>query len=555
MRRATVWTLLATLAVAPPSTARSADEAASSPVAASSKPAREPAETRPPAPEPKPEERHTPIEQAHETGPGRVLKWDMAEAPPVVTHHELHVAGRSIRYAATAGRLPIKDAAGTIDAEMFFVAYTLDGQAPGTRPLVFAFNGGPGSASLWLHLGALGPKKVALGKDGFLPAPPYRMMDNENSLLEKSDLVLVDAVGTGFSRPADSEKEKRFLGLRGDIEAFGEFVRLYLVRYGRWSSPLYLMGESYGTTRAAGLAGHLADLGISFNGIVLLSMVIDLQTTEFTRRNDLAAELALPSFAMVAAYHHRLAPELNDDLQRTRAEVEHFATNEYALALGKGDALTPAEREAILAKLARYTALPREVIDLANLRVNVSLFTRYLLADKKLRVGRFDGRYAGPNPRGFFEDRDAYDPTEAAILPPFTSVFNDYVERELGYRAEMPYNVFAGQWQSREGQDLWPRWNWGSASEGFPDTASALKAAMVKNPYLKVLVLEGYYDLATPYFAADYTMNHLDLAPEYRRNISFATYESGHMVYLRESELAKMRRDLGDFIDKTRPRS
>ncbi|MBZ5647722.1 MAG: peptidase S10 [Acidobacteriia bacterium] len=483
----------------------------------------------------------------------RLLKWDMKEVPPVVTHHSITVGAKTLRYTATAGRLPIKDPAGTIEAEMFFVAYTLDGAEPNRRPLTFAFNGGPGSASIWLHMGALGPRKVVLAKEGMMPASPYRLMDNPETPLDRTDIVLVDAIGTGYSRPADMEKGKKFWGVKGDVEAFSEFIRMYISRYERWTSPLYILGESYGTTRAAGIAGFLNNRGISFNGIVLLSMVIDFETLEITKKNDLACVLTLPTYSMIAAYHKKLAPELMQDMQKTRDEVTHWASTDYAAALAKGDALTPQERANIIEQIARYTGLRKDIIDQANLRVDVREFTHWLLADQKLRVGRLDGRYTGPDPNGFF-DTPFYDPSGAATGPPFTSGFNDYVRRELGYKTDLPYYVSAGQISTSQEEGFWRKWEWGSAIEGFPDTATPLRAAMVKNPYLKILVMEGYYDLATPFAAADYTMNHLDLGPEYRNNISFATYGAGHMMYVREAELAKVKKDFTAFIDATLPK-
>jgi len=483
----------------------------------------------------------------HEEGPGGATNFhfDMAEVPPSVTHHEIHVDGKLIRYTATAGRLPIKDQSGKTEALMFYVAYTLDGADPGTRPVTFAFNGGPGSASIWLHMGALGPRKVVLQNQGFMPAAPYRLEDNANTLLDKSDLVLVDAIGTGFSRPADPAALRKYWGMKGDIEAFGEFIRLYITRNERWSSPLYLFGESYGTTRSAGVSGYLADKGISFNGIVLLSTVLAFQTLEFSRTNDEPYPLILPSYTMIAAYHHKLAPELEQNLDKTRAEVEQWASGEYTQALAKGDALTAQERQSIIDKLARYTGLSKEIIDQYNLRVDVQGFTHYLLADQKLRVGRLDGRYTGPDPEGFTETR-FFDPTSSETGPPFTSVFNDYVRRELNYRTDMPYYTTA---YSAWGPSV--QWNWQLPEGGYPDTATALREALVKNPYLKVRVLEGYYDLATPYYAANYTMDHLDLTSRYRNNISFATFDSGHMVYLDAASLKKMKQNVGSFIDET----
>ncbi len=472
-------------------------------------------------------------------------EYDVSEVAPIVTHHQVMLDGKLLKYTATAGRLPIKRGDGKIEAEMFFVAYILDGQDAGKRPLTFAFNGGPGSATIWLHMGALGPRRALMQPDGLMPAAPYHIADNPYTLLDKSDLVLVDAISTGFSRAANAELAKKFLGVKGDIEAFSEFIRLYLTRYERWGSPLFLLGESYGTTRAAGIAGNLADQGISFNGITLLSTALSFQTLVDSKSNDQPYILLIPTFTMIAGYHKKLPPDLAQDMSKARQESAHWASTEYTQALAKGDALNGEERQKVIDQMARYTGLSKEVIDQANLRIDVPKFTHYLLLDQKLRVGRLDGRFTGSDPDGLL-DTPFYDPSESAIMGPYTSVFNNYVRTELGYKTDMPYQVFPADQNFFENA-----WNWGSASNGFPDTATALRQAIVKNPYLKVLVMEGFYDLATPFYAADYTIDHLNLSPQYRKNISFATYEAGHMVYLPIDGLKKLKSDEAGFMDKS----
>ena len=496
----------------------------------------------------------TPPAQAETTGgaAGQNYHWDMTEVAPVQTHHQIAANGKTLHYTATAGRLPIKDPTGKIEAEMFFVAYTLDGADPAKRPLTFSFNGGPGSASIWLHMGALGPRTVVLQPEGWMPEAPYRLHDNPYTPLDATDIVMIDAIGTGYSRPADMEQAKKFWSLHGDIESFGEFIRMYISRYGRWSSPLFLLGESYGTTRSAGIAGYLADKGINFNGICLLSMVLNFESLEFAPTNDAPYPLILPSMTMIAGYHHKLPADMQQDMNRTRQQASNFAMNDYWQALNKGDVLTAEERAAMVDKVAQYTGLPKNVVQMANLRIDVRTFTQWLLADQQKRVGRLDGRYTSPAPSGPMES-GFFDPAGAATQGPFTSVFNDYVRRELNYQVDMPYYTSA--------RDLGNfSWSWANPQRtgpgagfemGYADVATSLRTAMIKDPYLKVLVMEGDYDLATPFLAAQYTMDHLNITPEMHRNIAFTYYASGHMVYLDSKSHDKMHNDYTSFVSSS----
>lgn len=459
------------------------------------------------------------------------------EEEPVVTHHEAVLGGKKRKYTVTAGRMPLRNVEGEIEAQVFYIAYTLD--EPGSkRPLMFSFNGGPGSPALWLHLGALGPKRVSMDPQGEMPKPPFELVDNPHTWLEETDLVFIDPVGTGYSRAHTKEIGEKFWSLNGDIESVGEFIRLYLTRYERWSSPLYLVGESYGTTRAAGLSGHLVSKGIAFSGIVLVSSILNFQTTMFTKGNDLPYKLFLPTYAATAWYHGALDAKLQADLGDTLQEVEAWAMGEYAKALDQGDQLSASESARIGAKLARYTGLSRDYVAHANLRIKIHAFCKELLRKQRRTVGRLDSRFKGidlDQTGQFFE----HDPSMSALMPPYTSMFNQYVRANLGYKTDLEYQIFGG---------ILSPWKFGEAREGAPDTADALRAALSKNPHMRVYIASGYYDLATPYFATEYTLAHMGLDPSLRANIETGEYEAGHMMYIHEPCLAQLKRDVAKFV-------
>jgi carboxypeptidase C (cathepsin A) len=462
------------------------------------------------------------------------------EETPVVTHHEIHVGGKALKYTVTTGLMPLKDTKGDVEAHIFFIAYTLDGVGETSqRPLMFSFNGGPGSASVWLHLGAIGPKRVMVLPDGRMPAPPFHLVDNEYTWLDQTDLVFIDPVGTGYSRAAKPELGKKFWSVNGDVESVGEFIRLYLTRYERWTSPLFLVGESYGTTRAAGLSGYLIERGIAFNGIVLVSSILNFETVQFTKGNDLPYVLYLPSYAATAWYHHKLAPELQSDLPKTLKEVEAWAATDYAAALAKGDRLTAAERDETIARLSRFTGLSKSYIDESNLRVSIFPFTKELLRDERRTVGRLDSRFKGIDESAATAEPE-YDPTIAAVRPPYTTTFNNYVRGELGYKTDLEYYILGG--------GITSPWDWGS---GFPDTSDDLRQAFAKNPYMKLYVASGHFDLATPYFATQYTLAHMGLDPTQRQNIRTGEYEAGHMMYVDTSQLEKLKREVATFVAGT----
>ena len=465
-----------------------------------------------------------------------------------VTHHTATIGGQELRYTATTGTLVLKEEAqkdGASEGEkakatVFFVAYTKDDAEPGTRPLTFSFNGGPGSSSVWLHLGLLGPKRVVFDDIGNPTPPPYKLVDNDYSLLDASDLIFIDPVSTGYSRAVTGEKPEEFHGFKKDLESVGDFIRLYTSRYGRWVSPKYLIGESYGTTRAAGLSGYLQSRhGLNLSGVMLVSSVLDFGTLRPQPGNDLPHLLILPSFAATAWYHHKLPEDLQEKpLAEVLREVEAFALGEYALALMQGDRLPAEKHTEICSKLARYTGLSETYLGHANLRVDIMRFVRELLRAEKRTVGRLDSRFTGGE-RDAAGETFSYDPSYATIQGPYTATFNDYVRRELGFESDLSYEIIA---------NLYETWSYKDFENRYAEVGETLRDAMTLNPHLRVHVASGFYDLATPYFATEYTLSQLGLTAEQRGRLSTSYYEAGHMMYVHLGALEKLKNELRAFV-------
>lgn len=470
-----------------------------------------------------------------------------AMPPPKTTTGTLAIHGTATPYQAVAGFLPIvdnigPDRYGKAKANLFSIAYlrtTADGASlsedeRAQRPVTFAFNGGPGSSSVWLHMGALGPVRIKFGAEGERPVPPFELVENLHSWLPFTDLVFIDPVSTGFSRASDGEAANQFHGLEEDARAVSEFIRLWLVRNDRWRSPKYLAGESYGTTRACQLAQELQSKhGVDLTGIVLISPVLNFATVRFDVGNDLPYPLFLPTYTATAFYHKQLKAPLDADLTRTLREVEAFALGEYTLALAKGDTLTKSEREATATKLSGYTGLSVAFILASELRVPISAFTKELLRSSSRTVGRLDARYTGID-RTDIGTGPEFDPSYVAIQGPFTAAVNAYIRQTLKFEADTPYEILTSSVQP---------WNYPSR-HSYASVADTLRSAMSQNPNLKVLSLSGYTDLATPYFAMDYTVSHLSLDSSLRPNLSQKYYNSGHMMYLREADLAQSTKDV-----------
>jgi len=463
---------------------------------------------------------------------------------PVVTESQVEIDGKLVPYRATTGKLLLKEDGRKSKAEMFFVSYTrTDISNPASRPVTFCFNGGPGSSSVWLHLGMLGPKRIAFPDDATPLRPPYHLQANEYSLLDTTDLVFIDPVSTGYSRPAEGEAKEQFHGYEEDLKSVGQFIHDWTTKYERWLSPKFLLGESYGGVRAAGLAGYLQDrFYLELNGIVIVSGVINFQTLRFGGSNDLPYVAFLPTYAATAWYHKMLAPELQLlSVAEVVAQAEQFAVGPYATALLKGSASHSDESQAIAAQLSRLIGLSPKFITRSNLRVGMDRFAKELLRERGRTVGRFDSRYLGID-RDNAGDGYEYDASGAAIFGPFTATFNDYVRRDLHFTEDRVYEILTGGVNP---------WSYRRFEGKYVDATDTLREAMTANPYLKVFLACGYNDLATPHFAMMNTVNHLMLDESLQSNLVPKFYEGGHMMYIYEPSLKKLRKDLVEFYEQS----
>ncbi|MCG8469584.1 MAG: hypothetical protein MJB57_15495 [Gemmatimonadetes bacterium] len=463
------------------------------------------------------------------------------------SRHSIIVDGATIAYEAVVGSITLTDDDENAAGELFYTAYfRTNGRPTADRPLVFAYNGGPGSASFWLHMGIMGPRRVVTPNVGQQAPPPYPLVDNPFTVLDKADIVMVDPIGTGFSRPVGDAEGTDFWGLDEDAASLTQFIRRFLSENQRWNSPRYLLGESYGTTRSAVLALHLQRANIDLNGIVLVSAVLDFNTILFPDGADLPYIVNLPSYAITSAYHDVLPGGRPADLEAFMAEVETWALTDYATALLAGGAIDPARRQRILEDMHRYTGLDRDFIDRADLRVTAPEYEKEILRDRGLTLGRLDARFSGPT-GDLLDTTPGHDAQSTAISSAYTSVFNAYVRQELGYDGGREYvpSGMARPWNWDRGNNV------GFGLPGIPNVAPDLAAALRRNPRLEVLLINGLYDLATPYFAASWTMDHMGLPPDLRDNIERADFAAGHMMYVEESLLPQWRETLAGFIDRT----
>lgn len=455
-----------------------------------------------------------------------------------LTRHQIQLGGKTISYHALTGLMPIKNASATVTARLFFTAYQREfpgNQRPENRPLTFAFNGGPGASSVWLHF-ALGPKRVVLTHEGRALEPPYELAHNDQSWLEFTDLVIVDALGTGYSRPA-VHGNREFYGMQKDVELNAQFIRLYITRFEHWGTPLFVLGESYGSIRAVGMAGHLQEyFGIDLNGLILVSYPLDFRTMFFNSGDDFPYALFLPSYCATAMYHGRLSRELMRDPQRTLREVERWALNDYIVALAKGDTLQGEARRRIVETLASYTGLDAVYIERKNLRVSNADFIRDLLRDAGESVGWQDSRFRTP---GRYEIPFSA-PEMLESTGPYVATWNRYVRDELQFHDDRVYEFVS--------RSVNMGWDWGAQEVRLVNFFDPIRATMHRNRHLRILVIGGIYDLNTPYFGMHYSLNHVGLHPDLHRNIDFRAYRSGHQVYIDLEAMVQLRKDAKSFI-------
>jgi carboxypeptidase C (cathepsin A) len=460
-----------------------------------------------------------------------------------ITQHVFQAGSQKFSYQATAGHMTLLNDKGEERAQFFHVSYTKTGQVSlATRPITFVFNGGPGSSSVWLHMGALGPKIIKMQDNSLAGSPPYTLLDNPHSWLDKTDLVFIDPIETGYSRPAEGVDKAEFTGYNEDIQSIGDFIHKYVTQHGRWASPKFLAGESYGTTRAVGLSGYLQDRhGLYLNGVVLISAVLNFQTLAFSGGNELPYALFLPSFAATAYHHGKIDKKKYPDFQSFLREVELFAEKDYNYLLMKGDRITPDEADLLLTKLMQYTGLNAACIRAYQYRISTQVFTKELLRDSSFTIGRFDGTIKGKDKLSAGVSYE-FDPSyNLSIFGAYTAAINMHLSANLNYRnADKVYEILTGK--------VHP-WNYNNVQNKFLDNSDVMRAAIHKNPHLKVLVCSGYYDLATPYFATDYTLSHLFLAPEWKDNIQVKYYKGGHMMYTYPHLLKEFATDVKAFYD------
>lgn len=471
---------------------------------------------------------------------------DTAGVAPVekvsTTHHSINLDGRQIAYTANTGTMVLRDDDGKPKATVFYISYTRDEQDAAKRPVTFFFNGGPGSASIWLDMGIMSPKHPSMAPGGMQPAPPYDLVDNPYTPLDVTDLVQVDAMMTGYSRPGPGVKATDYTGAANDVQMFAEFIRHYLDKYDRWSSPKYLFGESYGTFRSAGLVSQLQDdEGIELSGIMLLGTVLDFQYISASPTNDIGYSTFLPTYTATAWYHHKLPPDLQRlTLEQVVQQSRDYAFGDYLLALAKGNDLTPAERTATAQKLAQVTGVSEQFALNTNLRIDAGTYRTELLRGTRQTVGRYDSRMTGINGNAASQRQD-YDPSDAAPTGAFMSAFMRYLHNDLAYTSNLQYYMGGHT----------GRWDYSNFGYGYPNTVESLRRAMAKDPYLHVLVGAGYYDMATPFANAEYTFNHLGFDQTYKDRVKFTYYESGHMAYLDQTSAKKLKQDIVNFITST----